>query len=294
MMGIGVGRLTRPEAGSRRALGKKRSRRILNAFSHFICILFSLAFMGPFFWTVSSSLKKVPELFLYPPLLFPAEPQWHNYVGQWTFNTLLITFISLVGSISSSTLVAYSLARFRYPLRDAIFLFTLSTMMLPIEVTIIPLYLLFNKIGWLDTFMPLTVPAWFGGGAFNIFLMRQFFMTIPRDMDEAAVIDGAGPFHILRAILLPLCKPVLATMAVIGFISHWNQFLQPLIFLNSSEKLTLSVGLRYFQTQRYMGGEAMEHLLMAVSVMMAAPCLLLFFLAQRYFVHGIVMSGIKG
>jgi len=269
-----------------------------------LLIVSSFIFMTPFFWTVSSSLKDVSELYVFPPTWLPAVPQWGNYskvlttvpFGRWVWNSSVITVLAVLGSVLSASLVGYSFARFRYPCRDIIFLATLGTMMLPVEVTIIPTYLLFNKLWWLNTLKPLIVPSWFGGGAFNIFLLRQFFLTIPRDLDEAAIMDGASPFRVYWSLLMPLSKPVLATVAVIGFISHWNAFMEPLIFLNSPEKFPLSLGIRHFKEMGgYLGaGQPMEHLLMAASVMMAAPCVTLFFFAQRYFVRGIVMSGIKG
>ena len=171
---------------------------------------------------------------------------------------------------------------------------TLGTMMLPYEVTLIPQYLLFNRLGWLDTFLPLIVPYWFGGNAFSIFLMRQFFMTIPRELDDAARIDGANFLRIFWNVLMPLSGPILATLAVIGFISHWNDFLGPLIYLDTRTNFTVALGLRYFQSQAGLGGEPMDHLLMAASVTFTLPCILIFFLAQRYFVRGIVLSGVKG
>jgi len=202
-----------------------------------------------------------------------------------------------VGSVLSASVVAYSFARFRYPGRDLFFMVTLGTLMLPVEVTLIPQYLLFKQLGWLDTFLPLIVPFWLGGGAFNIFLMRQFFMSIPYDLDEAARIDGASSWRVFWQILLPLCKPAVATMATLGFISHWNSFLAPLIFINSESKYLVAVGLRYFSsgvTQGQAAARPQDHLLMGAALMVALPCLALFFLAQRYFVQGIVMSGIKG
>jgi ABC-type glycerol-3-phosphate transport system permease component len=174
---------------------------------------------------------------------------------------------------------------------------TLATLMLPVEVTLIPQYLLFKQLGWLDTFLPLIVPFWFGGGAFNIFLMRQFFMSIPYDLDEAARIDGATSWRIFWQILMPLCRPALATMATLGFVSHWNQFLGPLIFISTESKYLVAVGLRYFSsgvTQGQAAARPQDHLLMGAALMVALPCLILFFLAQKYFVQGIVMSGIKG
>ena len=168
--------------------------------------------------------------------------------------------------------------------------------MLPAEVTLIPLYLLFNKLKWLDSYLPLIVPAYFGGGAFLIFMMRQFFMTIPMDLDEAARIDGAGYLRIFFQILLPLAGPVLATAAVITFIGDWNAFLFPYIILNDKLKFTIGIGIKYFQTiaSNIDSMEPRENLLMAASLMMTAPIIVLFFVAQRYFVRGIVMSGIKG
>ena len=168
--------------------------------------------------------------------------------------------------------------------------------MLPAEVTLIPLYLLFNKIGWLDTYKPLIVPSFFGGGAFLIFMMRQFFLTIPMDLDEAARIDGAGYLRIFLQILLPLTIPALVTAAIITFIGDWNAFLFPYIILNTKELFTIGIGIKYFQTiaSNIDSMEPRENLLMAAGMMMTAPIILLFFVAQRYFIRGIVMSGIKG
>jgi len=239
---------------------------------------------------------------VFPPTLLPAKVQWQNYVriwqvvpfGCWTRTSIVIATFSVFGGVLSSSLVGYSFARFRYPGRDLFFIVTLSTIMLPEEVTLIPQYLLFNKLKWLDTLKPLILPPYFGGGAFNIFLMRQFYLTIPRELDEAARMDGASSFRIYWNILLPLARPVVATVAVIAFIGHWNDFMGPLIYLNTTEKYPLSVGLRYFQTFAMYGETSKQHLLTAAALTMAAPCVLLFFAAQRYFVRGIVMSGIKG
>ena len=265
-------------------------------------VILALVFLLPFFWTISSSLKEVSELYVFPPSWLPVKVQWVNYLtvwqeapfGRWLRNSTFVAILSVFGTALSASLVGYSFARFRYPARDAIFMITLSTMMLPVEVTLIPTYLLFNKLDWLDTYKPLIVPHWFGGGAFNIFLMRQFFLSIPRELDDAARMDGAGSFRIYWRILLPLCRPALATMAVISFIANWNSFMGPLIYLISTDKFTVAVGLRHFQTLAGGESEPTEHLLMAASVIVAAPCIVLFFLAQRYFVRGIVTTGIKG
>lgn len=279
-------------------------RAVGRAILYVVAIGAAFIFMVPFAWTIFSSLKTSGELFLYPPTWFPADPQPQNYAtvfelvpfGLWTWNTLIISLISTFGAVLSAAIVAYAFARFRFPGRDMLFMITLSTMMLPVEVTLIPLYLLFSKIGWLDSFKPLLVPSFFGGGAFLIFLLRQFIMSIPKDLDEAARIDGAGYLRIFFQIIMPLAVPALATAAILTFMGHWNDFLQPFLFLNTKSKYTLAVGIKYFQE---VAGQvdSMEHrqnILMAASVMMTAPIILLFFVAQRYFVRGIVMSGIKG
>jgi ABC-type glycerol-3-phosphate transport system permease component len=270
---------------------------------YLLAVVLAVSFMVPFFWAVASSLKDITEVYVFPPQWLPKVPKWQNYheivttvpYARWALNSTVVTLLAVLGTLLSSSLVGYSFARFRYPGRDAFFLVTLGTMMLPVEVTIIPTYLLFNKLGWIDSLKPLFVPEWFGGSAFYIFLFRQFFLAISRDLDEAALIDGADPFRIYWAILLPLSKPVIATAAIIGFIAHWNAFLAPLIFLNSPERFTLALGLRWFQVMPgWTTGLPTEHLLMGASVMMALPPIVLFFLAQRYFVRGIILSGIKG
>ncbi|HRW05497.1 MAG TPA: carbohydrate ABC transporter permease [Caldilineaceae bacterium] len=267
-----------------------------------IMVLLSALFMFPFFWTVSSSLKAPFELMTFPPTWLPETPQWQNYARViekvpfmlWTWNSIFVVTIATLGSVISASVVAYSFARFEYPGRDVVFIITLGTMMLPAQVTLIPQFILFNQLGWINTLYPLWVPYIFGGGAFNIFLLRQFFRSLPRELDEAALIDGASYARILWTILLPLTKPALATVAVISFINHWNDFVNPLIYLNSPEKFTLALGLNYFKSVPESSGLPLQHLLMAASVMIIMPVLILFFAAQRYFVQGIVLSGIKG
>ena len=209
-------------------------------------------------------------------------------------NSLVVVVLATSGALISSSLVAYSFARFEYRGREILFLITLGTMMLPAQVTLIPRFVLFHKLGWVPSLKPLWVPAWFGGGAFNIFLLRQFMMTLPRDLDEAAVIDGASYPHIFARIIVPLCKPALATVAVLSFIGNWNSFIEPLIYLNKRDTFTLAVGLSYFQNLPEQPGMPLQHLLMAASVLAILPILVLFFSAQKYFVRGIVLSGIKG
>jgi ABC-type glycerol-3-phosphate transport system permease component len=283
---------------------KKRQVFVGRALLYIIAIAASILFMIPFAWTIFSSLKSPSELYMFPPRWFPATPRFENYAevfavapfGRWLWNSVVVAGLATFGAVLSAAFTGYSFARFRYPGRNLIFLLTLSTLMLPAEVTLIPLYLLFNKIGWLDTYLPLIVPSYFGGGAFLIFMMRQFFMTIPRDLDEAALMDGASYLRIFLQIILPLSLPVLATAAIITFIADWNAFLFPYIILNDKEKFVIGIGIKYFQTvaANIDSMEPRENLLMAAGIMMTAPIILLFFAAQRYFVRGIVMSGIKG
>jgi len=260
--------------------------------------------MFPWFYTLMTSLMSADELYLFPPKWVPSVFQWHNYLhvfeevpfARWFLNSATVAALATVGALGSATLVAYSFARFRWHGRDLVFGITLATMMLPAEVTLIPTYLLFKGLGWLNTIRPLWVPAWFGGGAFNIFLLRQFIMSLPRDFDEAATIDGANPLRILLSVLLPLMKPALATVGVLSLIGTWNDFMGPLIYLSTPRKFTVALGLRYFQVTPGSASAGMptQHYLMACCVLSASPILLLFFAAQKYFVQGIVMSGLKG
>jgi multiple sugar transport system permease protein len=267
-------------------------------------IVLAVLFGFPLFWTLMSSLKTPQEMMTFPPPWLPAAPQWVNYarlvqipripVTIWAWNSTIVVVLTTVGVLITASMVAYSFARFEYRGRNLLFLITLSTLMLPEQVTIIPQFVLFYNFGWINTLLPLWVPAWFGGGGFAIFLMRQFMMTLPRDLDEAALIDGAGFFRIFWSILLPLCKPALATLGIITIIDAWGDFLRPLIFLNSPEKFTVSVGLRFFNTAPDVSSEPMAHLIMAACVLSMLPVIIIFFLGQRFFVRGIVMSGIKG
>jgi ABC-type glycerol-3-phosphate transport system permease component len=267
-----------------------------------LAIITALAFSLPFFWTVSSSLKSAAEIRQIPPTLWPQELRWENYpsvfriapFALFIWNTVIITLLAMIGQIISSAAVAFGFTRFRFPGREALFFLVLSTMMLPWQVTIVPQFLLFRYLGWINTFLPLIVPSYFGGGAFFIFLLRQFFMTIPRDLDEAAKLDGASSVRIFWSIILPLSGPALATVAIFSFLQHWNEFIGPLIFLNTTEKFTLSIGLRYFMVNPFESDEPREAILMAASLIVALPSLILFFVAQKYFVRGIVTTGLKG
>ena len=284
-----------------RARRVARTQRLLRqGLTYFLCLFLGLAFMAPFFWAFFSALKDPFEIFEFPPKLFPAVWRWDNFAeiwrrvpfAKWTGNTLFVCILSVLGQVSSATLVAYGFSRFRFPGREKLFILVLSTMMLPFQVTLIPLFLMYRQIGWLDTLKPLIVPNFFGGGAFYIFLIRQFLMSIPIDLDEAAKIDGANSFRILVRIILPLSKPAILTVTIFSFMGQWNDFLGPLFFLNDPEKFTLSLGLRYFQGLPT-SGEPLQHLLMAASITMTVPMLVIFFFMQRYFVQGIVTTGLK-
>ncbi len=275
---------------------------LLHAPTYLVVLVLGVAFGLPFLWAVLTSLKLPREIFIFPPAWLPEDPQWSNYVevfhqaplALFFWNSLKVTFLTGIGQILSASLVAYGFARFRFPGRNILFLVMLSTLMLPPQITIIPTFLLFKWLGWLDQLRSLYIPPWFGGGAFAIFLFRQFFLTIPREFDEAAKIDGANSLWIYFRILCPLSVPVFVTMGIFSFLGSWNDFFGPLIFLNTTAKFTLALGLTYFQRVVSIGGKATEHLMMAAAIIMTLPCLLVFVLLQRYWIQGIVMSGIKG
>ena len=286
----------------RRAKSAGKERGISKVLVYTIIVVIAAAFGLPFVWAVFTSLKTPQEIYLFPPRLFPERFMWSNYVEiwrqapleRWLLNTGVITLVTMVGELLTASLVGYGFARFRFPGRDILFIVVLSTLMLPQQITVIPVFLMFKTLGWLDSFKPLMVPSWFGGGAFAIFLFRQFLLTLPMEYDEAAKLEGAGSLRIYWRILAPLCGPVFVTLAIFSFLYHWNDYFHPLIFLNSTDKLTLSLGLSYFQRTAEAGGAPTEHLLMAASMAMTFPCLVLFLVLQRYFVRGIVMSGLKG
>jgi ABC-type glycerol-3-phosphate transport system permease component len=265
----------------------------------------------PLFWTFVTAGKDIPEMFTYPPTLLPRNPDYipvftalftEHPFARWLLNSFHITFLSVIGVVLSASLVAYSFSRFKYPGRDLFFTITLATMMLPGFVTLIPSYQIFYWLGWINTYNPLVIPAFLGGGAFNIFLMRQFLMTIPIEFDEAAEIDGANSWAIFWHILVPLAKPALATMAILTFVGQWDNFMGPLIYLTSDENYTAVLGLLVFVSQSVMAnafgahrsGPAMDNIMMAASFLTTLPGLILFFAFQRYFVQGIVMTGLKG
>ncbi len=265
-----------------------------------VLVFFAVIFLLPLIWMVGTSVKTNDEAYTWPPIIVPSVWRWLNYTEawnfqntqftQWTINTIFITFWVMVGVLLSSTLVAYGFARIKFPGRNFWFIFTIATIMLPPQVTMIPLYIFFYKIGWLDTFNPLIVPAWFGGGALNIFLLRQFFMSIPTELEDAAYIDGASRFQILWRIFLPLSVPAVLTVAIFTFQGVWNDFYGPLIYLRSSENFTLALGINFF---RGLYGDTQIQYMMAVAFLMTIPMIIVFFIAQRYFIRGITLTGVN-
>ena len=250
----------------------------------------------PLAWTLSTSLKPPGEVFDFPPKWIPSRILWSNYIEattainffQYLWNSVVITGLSIVGKVISITLVAFSFARLRWWGRNTLFLIMLATMMLPPHVTLIPQFILFKYLNWINTFKPLIVPAFFGG-PWLTFLVRQFLMTLPRDLDDAARIDGCSSFGLYWRIIMPLAKPAILLIIIFVFNGTWNEFLMPLIYLQSQEKFTLALGLRMFQGE----ASASWHLLMAASILTMLPVLILFFAAQKYFIQGIVFTGVK-
>lgn len=252
----------------------------------------------PLAWLVSSSLKSNAMIFAYPPQWIPNPVEWRNFVivwqkvpfGLYTLNTLHIVFFAVLGGTLSSAFVAFGFARLRFPGRDILFLILLGTLMIPFHVTLIPTFVLYKFLKWLDTFKPFTIVPWFGGSAFSVFLIRQFYMTLPLELDDAARIDGCSSFDIFWRIILPQAKPALGVIAIFGFMGNWNGFILPLIYLQSPEKYPLALGINALRSAQF---NTKWHLLMAASLMMCLPCIILYFFAQRYFVQGIVFSGVE-
>lgn len=264
-----------------------------------LLLLLSAMFLFPLFWMVTSALKAEGKIFLWPPQWIPDPILWSNFqkafgnpqlpFDRFIVNTLIVEAGVVSGRLISCTLVAYGFARLRAPGKNILFTILLATLMLPRAAVLIPQYILFNQFGWVNSFLPLIVPAWFGE-AYAIFLMRQFFMTIPRELEEAAVIDGATTLQIIWKVIVPLSTPVLAVIAILTFKDTWNDFLNPLLYLSEPSKYTVAVGLAYFNGQF----DVKLNLLMAASATLMLPIVILFMFAQRTFVEGISLTGLKG
>ena len=259
-------------------------------------------FLLPILWAVSTSLKLPGQVFAFPPQFIPRPMVWENYVQAWTGtvpfnlffrNSLIITIIPTLGTILSCSLVAYGFALFRFPFREALFLIVLATLMIPVQVTVIPTYIIFRYLGWLDTYKPFIVPSFFADSAFSVFLLRQFYRSIPQDLVDSAKIDGASFLRIFWSIFVPLGMPALATVAIFHFLSSWNDLWGPLIFLNSEKNMTVTFGLTLLRGKYgTMAGHSGS--IMAGALLGVVPMLILYFVGQRYFVQGLARTGLKG
>lgn len=297
--------LTNPAPGTvtpdaRGRMGSLRATRaIQHLFVYAVLTLFSVAFLFPLFWMASTSLKEQARVMQMPPQLIPNPVDWPNYAEAMRMpgfnfpvllrNTLVYAIVESIGIIISCVLVAYSFARLRWPGRDFFFILTLATMMIPGTVTLIPTFIIFKELGWIGDLRPLIIPGFFGS-AFNIFLLRQFFMGIPLELSDAAVVDGASHLRILTQIMAPLAKPAITTVALFEFLWCWNDFMGPLIYLSNESWYTLSLGLYAFRGR----WEVRYDLMMAATMVVTLPILILFFFAQRTFIEGIALTGIKG
>ncbi|RKL66939.1 sugar ABC transporter ATP-binding protein [Salipaludibacillus neizhouensis] len=267
---------------------------------YILLISATVIFMIPLAWTISGSLKASGEIFTVPITWIPSVFKWENYVNMFTsfpmvryaFNSTIIVFFNMVFVTISSFIVAYGFARFRHPLNQTLFFAVLATMMIPEQVTLVPQFLMFSWLGWVNTYLPLIVPSMFGA-AFNIFLMRQFIMTIPRELDESAYIDGCNSFQILTKIIAPLCVPIIITVGIFTFNFHWNDFLGPLIYLSDPNKFPLQLGLYSLDGERQ--GITDYGMLFAASITALIPPLALFAFLQQYIMAGIKLGGsVKG
>lgn len=271
-----------------------RSRKVLAYTAIWIS---SLIMFMPFVYTLFNSLKTTAQYNKYPPEFFPDPIRWSNYPEVWelanfstyTWNSLTVSILSIIGAVLSSSMIAYAFARLRFPFRDTLFMIVLGTMMIPSVVTMIPQFMIFKKLGMLDTLMPLWVIEWLGQ-PFGIFLMRQAFLGIPKEYEEAAKMDGCNPFQIYWKVALPMCKPALATLAIFTFMAKWNEILAPVIYITSAEKYTLPIGILSLKGQ-WTGGN--DQYLVAAALLSLIPILIVFLLAEKYFVEGARSSGLK-
>ena len=277
-----------------KAMTKSVKRRITNILLFVILSLGAVLILFPIAWMLSTALKSAPEIAMYPPKLLPEKPMFENFAIAWskapftryTINTLIIVFFTIIGNVLVNSFVAYGFAKIDFAGKKFLFNVILATMMIPGFVTLVPAYVIFSKLQWVNTYLPLIVPA-FCGNAFHIFMMRQFYRTIPNELMEAARVDGAGHFYIWGRLMMPLVKPVLATVALISFKGAWSDFQGPLLYLSDRAKYTLQLGLQVFKGQ----GFTEWNYLMAVSFLSMLPILLLFFCFQNYFIEGMNVGG---
>ena len=279
----------------------RRTRVVNNSLLHLLLLAGSFFMLMPLAWTLSTSLKSLQQIAVWPPEWIPHPVMWRNYidvfsvapVGLWLRNSMVLVIANVVGSVVTCSFVAYGFARIKFPGRDALFILLLSTLMMPYVVRLIPLYVIYSDIGWINTFLPVTVPQLLGRNPFFIFLLRQFFIGIPDELSDAARIDGCSEFGIWWRIVMPLSKPALAAVAIFAFRDAWDNFLAPLVYLAGRPDLRpLAVGL--FTLRGGAGQLPDTHYLMALSTLMIIPMLILFATGQRYFIRGVTLSGIKG
>jgi multiple sugar transport system permease protein len=281
------------------------SKGVSRAATYLMLVIGAVVMLAPLIWMVSCSFKLEQRVFMFPPRLIPKPVRLQNYVDALTYkpfgvylrNTAFLVVMNELAIVLASSFCGYGFARLRFPGRDLWFGLVLATLMVPYVVMMVPLFVIFRRLEWIDTFLPLTVPYFFGGGAFNIFLMRQFFRTIPEELADAARIDGCNEFAIYSRIMMPLAKPALITVAIFTFLATWNDFTGPLLYIHSPQRFTLAIGLANFRASFSSGttqGRSRWDLLMAFATTMTTPVLAIFFIAQRYFVQGIVMTGLKG
>ena len=277
---------------------QKKNKLLSRTLTYIVLILAAAICLFPFLWMISTSFKPMSDIYKMPPTLIPEHGTIENFIEGWKGanfqmyfkNTAVITLLATVGTVFSSSIVAYGFARFQSRMSKFLFMVLLGTMMLPTQVTLIPQYLLFYKMGMVDTIWPLVIPSWLGGGAFNIFLFIQFFRTLPKELDEAAKIDGANSLQIFTRILLPAVKPVMLAVLVMALVFNWNDFFNPLIYLNSNEKFTIAIGLQFFKGSQ---GNVQVGQMMAMALFSLLPVLIVFGTCQKYFIQGIKMSGLK-
>ncbi len=273
----------------------RRIRKLI--FARLTLLLLCALFLTPLYWMVITALKSDQELTQFPPTLIPHDPQWSNFIeavqfipfGTYLWNTSVITFFSILGAAISNPIIAYGFSRIQWPGRDKVFYFVIATIFIPFPVLMVALFDIFARIGWVNTFLPLIVPMFFRN-PFWIFLIRQFMMQIPNEISDAARVDGAGEFQVFYRIILPLCKPAIAVVAIFAAVHAWNDFLGPLIYLQDESKYTLAIGLQFFRSLH----DVEFSLLMAASTLVVLPIVAIFLLFQRFFVEGLTVGGVKG
>lgn len=288
-----------PVRNRRRRADGSSARAFSGVLARVVLIALSLLFLLPLYWMVASALKSNEELSAFPPTFFPHELRWDNFAAAMqimpflTFfqNTLIITALTVVFAVVSNFVVAYGFACLRWPGRDKVFYVVLATLFVPFPISLIPLFDLYANLGWVNTFLPLVVPHLFGS-AFYVFLLRQFLLQFPRDVLEAASIDGAGPWRTMWTVVLPAARPALATVAIFSGVAAWNDFLGPLIYLQDQSVQTLSIGLQAYRL-REATEDVQFNVLMAASLMIVIPLIVLFFLFQRHFLRGITLGSFK-